>query len=175
MEKTNSESKIKEVRLKTKWYEGIKIAPIANGLMFLFFIGGSILTLILGISTGNKVGYVMAVACLLFYVLPNIPIIIKIIKPTEYVVSADGDLLRIYKNGKEIYSITSQETKKIVLTAFIGKILSIGIYKVAPEAFSSGEGKNLSLSFISKNETSELIKLLLDFYGEQRLKELMSR
>lgn len=169
MEMENNERINKEVCLKTKWYEAIKKAPISNAVLFLMFFGGSLLMLFTGFSTGDKESFFMGSIALLFYILLNIPIILRILKPIEYVVRINGDLLTIYKNGKTWYSITSQETNKIVLSVFLRKIIGIVFFK------SSGEWKQWKMNYISKDEAMELMKLLQDFYGEQRFSELISR
>ena len=178
----NNEGKIFEVHLKEKWYVSIKRTPVSFGIIVLFFIVAPLIMMIVtvanadpaGWSPSDKAGAILSAVCFLFFFIVNIPIIKRMIAPAEFVVKTNDGTLSIARNGKEKYSIAAQNTNQIVLNRFRKEFIGMGIFEEEPKLVSKRKGYVLRLAFVPKEERQELMKLLCGFYGEQRLRIIMS-
>ena len=174
MELKNNEGKSIEIHLKEKWNVAFKKLPILFGFLYLLCFVFIVVSIVLIIQSGGEAReFVLLILSLLLFLLFSIPTIPRLIKPAEYLVRIENDTLSIHRNGKEKLSITSQKTVKIIVNRPRKYLAGVGIFEKMPEGFSKGIGYSINFSYIPDDETQEFLKLLVAFYGEQRLKELV--
>ena len=170
MEIKNNEGKLIGVRLQENW----KVWPQKRAIVFVtfsltFFITAIGFAYYIIPRFNLKAGLVVLAIAIGVFLLVNISTILMIFKPAEYNVVIKNDKLIITCDEKEVLSITSQNTRKIIVYRHDSDIEGIGIYEVEPSTFSAGVGYRLNLSYIPNEEIVELVKLLELFYSRDRL------
>lgn len=170
MEIKNNEGELTGVHLQENW----KVWPKKRAVFYVtfllvFFITAIVFALYVISQFDLKAGLIILAIAIGVFLLVNITTILMIFKPAEYHVVIKNDKLIITCNEKEMLSLTSQETRKIIVYRQDSDIEGIGIYEVEPDNFSAGVGYRLNLSYIPNGEIIELVKLLELFYGQDRL------
>lgn len=161
MEIINLEEKFTGVQLQERWQEWPSKHPVAFALLLvMFFIIPLFLMIFLLTEGENPLALVVFAIPFCFFLIINIPAIIRMFKPAVYLVKIQQGTLTVSRNQEEKFSISLQDIKKIVFYRHAGTITHVGIYKEAPDFFSSGKGYHLPLAYIPQKEIEELARLL---------------
>lgn len=161
MEMINLEENSIGVQLQERWQMWPSKHPVVFVLMLLMFLLLPIVLMFLSFTDGEfTLGLVIFAISFCFFLIINIPTIIRMFNPATYLVKIKEGILTISRNKEEKFSISVQDIKKIVFYRHAGTITGVKIYKEAPDLFYSGEGYHLPLAYIPQKEIEELAKLL---------------